>query len=334
MTPRWKRCFVVAFLLVAPGTQAGPFSNLFVIGDSLSDIGNVTVVTGGAVPGVPYFNGRASNGPLYVDVLAQGLGLPLSPSRLDTTGDGVGDGNNFAYGGARTRSYPFPFDGRSLLGQLAEFESRYPVADPDALYVVFGGANNIQDALFAAAGGAPAAVVNAMIEQGVGDIAFILTELAASGAHNFLVPNLPNVALVPRIREFNNPLLSAIGAGLGMAFNAGLDAFLADFGLHEQVWRLDVFDMLQQRVDDPAAFGLVNVTGRCYTGDDIGFTGGPPPCPNPNEYLFWDGIHPTAVVHADLGREALRLVAEPPTALLLVAALVTVAGVARRRLTA
>ena len=31
---------------------------------------------------------------------------------------------------------------------------------------------------------------------------------------------LPNVALVPRIRELNNPTLSALGAGLGSSFNA------------------------------------------------------------------------------------------------------------------
>jgi phospholipase/lecithinase/hemolysin len=322
MSSLWKRGLTLVLLCVATGVSAKPFSDIFVFGDSLSDIGNVTVVTGGAVPGVPYFNGRASNGPLYVDVLAAGLGLSLSPSRLDTTGDGVGDGNNFAYGGARTRTYPFPFDGRSLLGQLDEFEARGLSGDPSALYVVFGGANNIQDALFAAASGAPPAVVAALITQGINDIAFILNELAGMGAHNFLVPNLPNVALVPRIREFGSPALSALGSMLAANFNAGIDAFLAGFSLSENVYRLDVASLLDERVANPAAFGLVDVTHRCYTGDDITFTGGPPPCPNPDEFLFWDGIHPTAVVHADLGRTALALVVpEPATAALLLAAI-------------
>lgn len=315
-------------LLCAPVLAwAGPFSNLFVFGDSLSDTGNVTVVTGGAIPGVPYFQGRASNGLLYADVLAAGLGLTLTPSRADTTGDGIGDGNNFAYGGARTNSYPFPFPGQSLLGQLQEFQARGPVADPNALYVVFGGANNIQDALFAAASGAPPAVVQALVAQGVADIATILSTLAALGANNFLVPNLPNVALVPRIQELANPTLSAIGFSLGTSFNAGVDAFLAGFGTSERVFRLDTFGLLQARFDDPSAYGLVDVTNRCYTGDDRTFTGGPPPCTNPDQYLFWDGIHPTAIVHAALGRAALvAVVPEPPMLLLMLvagAALVT-----------
>lgn len=320
MARTWQMVVGIVGVLLAHTAFAGPYSNIFVFGDSLSDTGNVTVVTGGAVPGVPYYQGRASNGPLYVDVLADGLGLSLTPSRRDTNGDGIGDGNNFAYGGARTRTYPFPFDGRSLQGQLAEYESRFPTADPNALYVVFGGANNIQDALFAAANGAPISTVQAMIAQAVGDIQAMLLELALRGADNFLVPNLPNVALVPRVMEFNNPQLAALGSSLGIAFNTAIDQFLASFAATHSVFRLDVFGMLQARVSNPAAFGLVDVTHRCYTGDDITFTGGPPPCPNPDQYLFWDGIHPTAVVHRDLGLAAVAaVIPEPGTVLLLLA---------------
>jgi outer membrane lipase/esterase len=198
-----------------------------------------------------------------------------------------------------------------------------------------GGANNIQDALFAAASGASIDVVQALIAQGIGDIASILVELASRGAENFLVPNLPNVALVPRIRELNNPALAALGSALGSAFNLGIDSFLSGFGADHDVFRLDVFGLLQQRVDNPSAFGLVDVTHRCYTGDDIRFTGGPPPCPNPDQFLFWDGIHPTARVHADLGQAALlAVVPEPGTTLLLVAALTALAIRNRRRSTA
>lgn len=326
--PRYGVALALGFAALA--ANAGPFTNIFVFGDSLSDTGNVSIVTGGAVPGVPYYQGRASNGPLYIDVLAAGLGLSLVPSRRDLNGDGSGDGNNFAYGGARTNSYPFPFDGRSLLGQLNEFTMRMPVADPGALYVVFAGANNIQDALGAAAMGAPMSVVTGLITQGVADIATVLSELAARGADNFLIPNLPNVALVPRIRELGNPSLSALGSLLGMSFNAGVDGFLTGFGVDHDVFRLDVFSLFNEAVANPSAFGLTNVVNRCYTGDDIRFTGGPPPCPNPDQYLFWDGIHPTATIHATLGQFALRTIAEPSSSLLIALALVVAFGSRRR----
>ena len=198
----FRYLFVAAVFAFLPSSAAGiAFSNIFVFGDSLSDTGNVTAVTGGLIPGAPYFQGRASNGPLYVDVLAAGLGLSLTPSRVDTTGDGIGDGNNFAYGGARTNIYPFPFDGRSLLGQLQEFQARGQPIDPSALFVVFGGANNVQDALRTAAQALAAgqnpsivlAAAAAAIDQGAADIETILTMLGDLGATQFLIPNLPNV---------------------------------------------------------------------------------------------------------------------------------------------
>lgn len=258
---------------------------------------------------------------------------------MDLNSDGIGDGNNFAYGGARTNIYPFPFDGRSLLGQLQEYQSRGQPVDPQALYVVFGGANNVQDALRAAAealalGQDQATVVAgalAAINQGATDIETILTTLGNQGATQFLVPNLPNVGLVPRIRELNNPALTQLGSLLGIAFNLEINQFLAGFDDSHSVARLDTFTLLQQRVGNPAAFGLTNVTDRCYTGDDITFTGGGTICANPDTFLFWDGIDPTARIHAELGLAALAAVPEPGAGLLLVACTVAFAMASRRR---
>jgi phospholipase/lecithinase/hemolysin len=52
-------------------------------------------------------------------------------------------------------------------------------------------------------------------------------------------------------------------------------------------------------VADPTAFGLTNATTACITP-------GVPPfaCTNPDEYLFWDGIHPTTAAHAIIAQEA------------------------------
>src|SRR5262245_1866124 len=74
---------------------AGPFSNLVVFGDSLSDVGNISNATFGTNPGPYYWNGRFSNGPVYTETLATGLGLPAMAR--STAG-----GNDYAYGGAQT----------------------------------------------------------------------------------------------------------------------------------------------------------------------------------------------------------------------------------------
>ena len=48
------------------------FSGIVVFGDSLSDTGNFFLASGGAVAGPPYFEGRFSDGPVWVEVLAEG----------------------------------------------------------------------------------------------------------------------------------------------------------------------------------------------------------------------------------------------------------------------
>ena len=70
---------VGVFLTVAGAerTQAQQFSGLFVFGDSLSDSGRLFALTGGAIPLSPSnFNGRFSNGPVWVESFAPALGLP------------------------------------------------------------------------------------------------------------------------------------------------------------------------------------------------------------------------------------------------------------------
>lgn len=63
---------VGAAALATLPAAAGPYSSLTVFGDSLSDTGNIFIATGGAQPpsNQPYFNGRFSDGPVWVDTLA------------------------------------------------------------------------------------------------------------------------------------------------------------------------------------------------------------------------------------------------------------------------
>src|SRR5262249_10809768 len=83
---------IFGFVSVA---SAGPYTQLIVFGDSLTDVGNIAASSFGIYPGPYYSNNRFSNGPVYVESLDTGLGLP--PIARSTAG-----GNDFAYGGAQT----------------------------------------------------------------------------------------------------------------------------------------------------------------------------------------------------------------------------------------
>ena len=132
---------LAGLLVFSPWAHAGTFDALYVFGDSLSDAGNLFAATG--IPGSPYYNGQFSNGPVAPILLAADLGLgPLLPSLLG--------GTDYAYGSGE--SGPTSFNTSNLqtdfigpMGQLSQYQATHPTADPNALYLVFIGANDLSD---------------------------------------------------------------------------------------------------------------------------------------------------------------------------------------------
>jgi outer membrane lipase/esterase len=66
--------------------------------------------------------------------------------------------------------------------------------------------------------------------------------------------------------------------------------------------RLDVYAKLNTIVANPQLFGLSNVTAACITPSVPPFS-----CKKPDEFLFWDGIHPTKAAHGLLADEAAQV---------------------------
>lgn len=316
------RRLALAAGLALPAIASAGYSQLYVLGDSLSDVGNVGAtqaalvaanggqplpILGLADPNTPspYAPNRASNGPLWVDVLAGAFGFTSTASLYG--------GTNYAFGGARTDNQlynPLYPEFKGLLQQRDALLADHPTLDPDALYVVWGGANNLQDILTGRprADGTPQS-----IGQTLADLGLIVDSLAAAGARHFLMPNAPDIGLVPRLIE-RGPYAAAFGSQLTGFFNTGLAGLIDSrraAGL--DILTFDAAGFLAEVVAEPARFGLTNVNERCYTGDDITFNGSGSVCATPESYLFWDGIHPTATGHALLAGAMLREVPEPAT---------------------
>lgn len=295
---------LILIALLACSVQAASFSYVAVFGDSLSDNGNLYAFSGGAFPpSPPYYAGRVSNGPVAVEYMAGILGSPLLDYAFAGATTGIGntldDGSASAVGTAGlpgvTTVYGLVRPGLPIL--------------PDALYVVWGGPNDMIAAL------ANPPTIPGAIGTAVGNLDAIIIDLLAGGAQHILVPGMPDLGLTPRVR--------ALGAGAQAGASATTQAFnqALQGSLPPGVTFYDTAAFLAAIVNDPAAFGFSNATDACFTGSTI--------CADPSKYLFWDDIHPTTAGHALLGGQFADAVPEPATAALALIGIIV--GLARRR---
>jgi phospholipase/lecithinase/hemolysin len=109
--------FTLLFVFILPARAA--FTSMVVIGDSLSDQGNVFDFTSALPPSfltppLEYTDGtnfgRFTNGLNYIDYLSSSLNLSVTPSRLG--------GSNYAYGGALTNTDQLGIPSRALSSVL------------------------------------------------------------------------------------------------------------------------------------------------------------------------------------------------------------------------
>ena len=164
------------------------------------------------------------------------------------------------------------------------------------------GSNDIRDAFSVYATGGDGGPI---LGNAIGSIAANIQRLYAAGAREFLVWLPPNVALTPAIRSLP-PAAQGLAGHLTQIFDASLAGALTQLSANlpgTSFARLDAYQLLNAIVADPAAFNLSNVTSACLTPNVAPFT-----CQNVDEFLFWDGIHPTRTGHAILAVEAARAV--------------------------
>ncbi len=303
---------VSALMLVAAtpdrARAQGAPAQIVVFGDSLSDDGNAFVFTRNPstppdfgldallVPSAPYARGghHFTNGDTWVEQLARTLGESRSVQPAFASSNPYA--MNFAIATVRARN-----DGvnPSLSFIVDAFlQKTGGVAPSDALYVIEVGGNDVRDALTVAQGGGNPAPV---LQAAVAAVASSVSTLYAAGARNILVWNVPNVGLSPAVHlaELHSPGAVAAATMLSQGYNGLLAGALAPLtGLPGiTIVPFDAFALVTAIAANPAAFGLVDVTDACLTPNDPPFV-----CRQPDEYLFWDGIHPTTAVHAIMAR--------------------------------
>ncbi len=297
-----------------PSVRAGSIDAIYAFGDSLSDVGNVFTATGGTIPGPPYVNGQFSNGPVWLQGLATGLGLaPLTPSLLG--------GTDYAFGGGETGPTSFntsnpATDLTGAMGQLAQFAATHPSADPNALYTIWIGSDDLFDIL----GGASPLQYSTDIGISVNNVDNAISALAALGAKNFLLATVPDLGKTPAAIAGG---AQAAASGLAAAFDTALvNSAVALASLDSlNLSILDSYSLVDAIVASPALYSFTDVTHPCVTGaiNYVGGTACAATTAAQNQYLFWDLIHPTAAAHAIFAADALALTTPEPASVFLIA---------------
>jgi phospholipase/lecithinase/hemolysin len=137
-----------------------------------------------------------------------------------------------------------------------------------------------------------------------------MNRLVTAGARNFLVFNLPPLGNTPRFNGSQTTLTQYNSRS--QQFNTTLATMLNT--IHStnpavSIYQFDTTNLFSRTLADPKAFGLTNVTSSAAPGlspGDTSYNNGQI-VSNPNEYMFWDDVHPTAAVHAILAQRALDL---------------------------
>jgi phospholipase/lecithinase/hemolysin len=306
------------------------FDKIIVFGDSLSDTGNVFKLTTQAnkiiplIPIVPkdppYFHGRFSNGPVWAENLAGHLNIPME---------------SYAFGGSWAEtifdSGPFSPFNLGIQVDLYLVNSILDINKDQHLFVIWSGANDYIHGRFTIDHkpnydyAVPNTIKN--IKQQIDWLIFY-------GAKHFLILNLPNLGFTPetisRGAEF-----SSMETEFSKRHNAQLAEMLKkekNKNPNVKFFFVDIENFFSDVMINPETYHLKNIKDPCYEGSytfrlqnedepvidaakkiklDIANNAslsiayqnaksharGHKSCTNPNEYLFWDRLHPTSFAH-------------------------------------
>lgn len=332
--------YLIIFLLTTTfffiqSSYATTIDKIIAFGDSLTDNGNLYALTKKAnqtsplipiIPNEPYYNGRFSNGPVWVEEVAKNLNVPLI---------------DYAYGGSWAESFRdsyqvIPFDLNSQVNFY--LLSTAPDFDIDKhLFVIWAGANDYS--------------------QGRTDMEYATTNTVASiknqidlllfdGARNIVIFNIPDLSITPAVAA-RGPDVGAMISTISQLHNSKMAAMVEKEKQENpdvKIIMVDVTKIYRDILDHPDKYLLKNVKDACYGGNyflQANMSGrdmqaitnshinilkntslktayltsqaasrGAKPCANPDEYLFWDHMHPTQVAHKILATLLTSVLAE------------------------
>lgn len=257
---------------------ASSLSNIVIFGDSLSDTGNFYEFSEHQFPtSPPYFEGRFSNGPVWVEHLMQSW-FPENPALSPI--------ENYAFGGAAV-AVENDKSPMTLEQEISHYlKDHQGMADESRLYVVWIGGNNYLGKL------EDPEKTLAAVNKGIVNS---LKLLAEKGARHIMVINLPDLG--------KSPIAVEMGAEEALSYlstrhNAALATSFEQLklALPDVQWiYYDVNTAFTEIRNDPARYGFENINEACLSAANN---------PDCSHYFFFDSVHPTTWTHKLMAENA------------------------------
>ena len=306
--------FMSAFVCLTSAALADPndYNRIIAFGDSLSDNGNLFKNTG-QPPSPPYYNGRFSNGPTWIELLSNPAKSTNPGSSMNSfwktpvfsapfDNGGTSRNVNAAIGGAETVSGLLP----SVETQINAFHASGGIFGPRDLVSVQGGDNDLLN-FFAGPPPTQAQITSFAIQTGTNEASNIALAIGY-GARTILVSNLQNGGALPKAIA-GGTLAEQGGLLATVVYNQTLNQAtqqLAALNPGVNLVQMDWYSAFNVIRANPIAFGFTNVTQGCTSSLACLASNG-------QGYLFWDGVHPTEAGHQLLARYASLLLSTDET---------------------
>lgn len=290
------------------------FDRIHIFGDSLSDTDNVLNFTLSEFPVAPYERGRFSNGNVWVDYFADELNLDVDPFSNPFNFLANNDGINYAIGGATSGNDNVGVVPLGLEQQIDAFETSmmFQSAEEtveDDLFFLWVGANDYfsfieddpttPDVVETNFPQNSRETIDAVIDVVDINIRGAVQDIIDAGGQDIVIFNLPDLSdalLADNLTRQDSRKLRQ----LTNRHNRRLDRLVdniertnPDVNLIE----IDVNELADEISDNPSEFGLTNVTDNFSGIDILEELNQPPASGNPNEYFYWDSVHPSTTVH-------------------------------------
>ena len=284
---------VLIFILGFTGSAwSQNFSDVVVFGDSLSDSGN----TGSLQPLPPGTTFTTNPDPVWSEIVAETFGASGMNS--------LAGGANYAFGGACVNpATPCVYD---VVPTVTEQIQQYFLksdgrADPNALYAIWGGANDVSNSFFNEplnAAGLTLAAAEVNVEQ--------IRRLQDAGARTIVVYNLPDFSKSPFAINLG-PVVQGALAQQVTAYNGVLSAGIRES--EDGIVPINSYAFFNEVVENHESYGFTDATGTACGEPDattpLSTTCGPQGSGYPvtyesganRQYLFADRSHPSGAMH-------------------------------------